>query len=109
MNGNYLIPANSKKSLKILGIFNPFDLVLFITGVGISLILMMVLDIADFKVAIISLLPGCISGLLVFPVPHYHNVLTVIKETIEFLSQRQKFVWKGWCVTSEYKEQKKQK
>ena len=109
MNGNYLIPANSKKSLKILGIFYPFDLILFITGVGISLLLMMILEISDFKIAILSILPGCISGLLVFPVPHYHNVLTVIKETIEFISQRQKFVWKGWCVTSEIEKQQKQK
>ena len=109
MNGNYLIPANSKKSLKILGIFYPFDLILFITGVGISLLLMMILEISDFKIAILSILPGCISGLLVFPVPHYHNILTVIKETIEFFSQRQKFVWKGWCVTSEIEKQQKQK
>lgn len=109
MNGNYLIPANSKKSLKILGIFYPFDLILFISGVGVSLILMMVLQVSDFKIAVLSLIPGCTAGLLVFPVPNYHNVLTVIKETIEFFSQRQKFIWKGWCVTSEIKEQEKQK
>ena len=106
MNGNYLIPANSKKSLKILGIFYPFDLILFITGVGRSLILMMLLNISDFRIAILSILPGCIAGLLVFPVPYYHNVLTVIKEAIEFLSQRQKFIWKGWCVTSEIEKEK---
>ena len=81
-------------------------MVLFLVGVGISMILMITLNISDFKLAIISILPGCICGLLVFPVPYYHNVLTVIKESIEFLTQRQKFIWKGWCVTSEIEKEK---
>lgn len=109
MNGNFLIPANSKKSLKIFGLFYPFDLVLFMCGVGISLILMLVLEVSDFKIAMIAILPGLTTGLLVFPVPYYHNVLTVIKEAIEFLTQRQRFIWKGWCVTSELQKQEKQK
>lgn len=109
MNGNYLIPANSKKSLKILGIFYPFDLILFGSGVGISILLMMVLNVSDFKVAILSILPGCITGLLVFPIPNYHNVLTAIKELWEFISQRQKFMWKGWCFLDECKKENKQK
>lgn len=109
MNGNFLIPANSKKSLKILGIFYPFDLILFASGVGVSIILMMVLQVSDFKIAILSILPGCVCGLLVFPVPNYHNVLTAIKEMWVFISQRQRFIWKGWCVLDEIKKLEKQK
>lgn len=38
---NYLIPANSKKSQLILGFFTPIDLILFGSGVGITLILLL--------------------------------------------------------------------
>ena len=109
MNGNYLIPANSKKSLKIFGIFYKFDLILFLIGVGISFILVIAMPVEDIKIAVISVLPGCLAGLLVFPVPHYHNVLTVIIDVWTFITSRQKFVWKGWCFISEYSEQKKSK
>ena len=107
MNGNYLIPANSKKSMKIFGLFNPFDLILFGCGIVATMIMVTVLPIADLKVAVIAVMPAAVTGFLVFPVPHYHNVLTVINSTWTFLTTRQKFVWKGWCVTSEFKEDEK--
>lgn len=97
MNGNYLIPSNAKKSLMIFGLFYPIDLIIFLTGVGISLILMISLPIADTKFAVMSILPGCVTGLLVFPIPNYHNVMNVIHSTWVFLTTRQKFIWKGWC------------
>ena len=98
MNNNYLIPSNAKKSLMIFGLFNPIDLVIFLVGVGISLLLMVALPVEDTLYAIISILPGCIMGLLVFPVPYYHNVLSVIKSAWNFFTTRQKFIWKGWCL-----------
>ena len=94
---SYLIPANSKKSLLKFGMFNTVDLVLLIIGVGITFGLMMILPINNFVVAIIALTPGVISAFLVFPIPNYHNVRTVIKNAIEFYTTRQKFIWKGWC------------
>ena len=45
MNDSYLIPANSKKSLMIFGLFYTFDLILFGTGVGITLLLLLLLPI----------------------------------------------------------------
>lgn len=107
MNNNYLIPANSKKSIMIFGMFYKFDLLLFGCGIAATLIMIWLLPVADIKVAIISIAPAAITGFLVFPVPHYHNVLTVIISTWRFFTTRQKFVWKGWCVTSEFKEDKK--
>lgn len=107
MNNNYLIPANSKKSMMIFGMFYKFDLLLFGCGIAATLIMIWLLPVADIKVAIISIAPAAITGFLVFPVPHYHNVLTVIISTWRFFTTRQKFVWKGWCVTSEFKEDKK--
>lgn len=98
MNRNYLIPANSKKSIMIFGIFYTFDLVLLGCGVGLTLILFLVLPIEEVLFAMLSILPASITGLLVFPIPNYHNVLTVIIEAWIFLTTRQKYMWKGWCV-----------
>ena len=97
MNNSYLIPANSKKSALIFGLFTGSDLVLASVGVGLSLILMMVLPTGIFWVAILSIMPGFISAFLVFPIPNYHNVRTVIRNAWEFYTTRQKYIWKGWC------------
>lgn len=106
MNDNYLIPANSKKSMLILGLFNKFDLILFGVGIGATLLLLLILPVNDLKMSLIALAPGLICSFLVFPIPNYHNVLTIIKSLIEFYTTRQKFVWKGWCVTDGTKEEK---
>lgn len=95
---NFLIPANTKKSLLFFGLFNRFDLILFGSGISISLLLLMVLPIESLKWAIVAVAPGLVTGFLVFPVPYYHNVLTVLKNIITFFTTRQEFVWKGWCV-----------
>ncbi len=97
MDNSYLIPANSKKSILIFGVFNTFDLVLFGTGLGISFLLMMFLPINNFWIAILSITPGIICGFLVFPIPNYHNVRTVIKNAWIFYTTRQRYIWKGWC------------
>lgn len=107
MNNSYLIPANSKKSLMIFGLFNTFDLILFGTGIGISLLLLMILPVNELVMAIIAIAPGLITGLLVFPVPNYHNVLTILIDIWEFFTTRQKFVWRGWCVRDEIEKNKK--
>ena len=95
---NYLIPANTKKSQLYFGLFNGFDLILFGSGIGISLLLLLILPIETLKWAIIAVIPGLVTGFLVFPIPYYHNVLTAIRNVITFFTTRQEFVWKGWCV-----------
>ena len=96
---NYLIPANTKKSLLKFGVFNTFDLILFGSGIAVSLILLLLLPVEQLKFAIIAILPGLVTGFLVFPIPYYHNILTVIINFFTFFTTRQQFVWKGWCVT----------
>lgn len=95
---NYLIPANTKKGMLILGVFKPFDLALFSTGCIISILLLAFIPAADTLTIILVLAPGLITGFLVMPIPYYHNFLTVIGELYDFLSSRQKYYWKGWCV-----------
>lgn len=102
---NFLIPANSKKSMMIFGLFYPFDLILFGVGILTTLLLLMILPVADITVSLIAIAPGMITGLLVFPIPNYHNVLTVLISTWVFFTTRQKFIWKGWCVANEEEKQ----
>lgn len=93
----YLIPANSKKSMLMFGVFNMSDLILIGVALGISLILLLVLDITNLPLGLIAITPGLIGSFLVFPIPNYHNMKTVIREVYNFYTTRQKFVWKGWC------------
>ena len=97
MNNSYLIPANSKKSMLKFGLFNTVDLIIFGTGLGVSLLLMMILPVDNFLIAILAITPGLICGFLVVPIPNYHNIRTVIGNAWEFYTTRQKYVWKGWC------------
>ena len=96
---NYLIPANSKKSMLIFGLFNKIDLWIFLIGVGATLLLLLILPVEQLVFAIIAISPGLVCGFLVLPVPNYHNVRTFIKSAYRFFTTRQKFIWKGWCFT----------
>ena len=97
MNNNYLIPANSKKSLLIFGLFTKFDMIMFSIGIVSTLLLLFILPVDQLLYAIIALSPGLITGFLVLPIPNYHNMLTIIREGFNFFTQRRMFIWKGWC------------
>ena len=98
MNGNYLIPANSKKSEMILGMFTTVDLILFLTGVGLTVIMMLAIRTNSFWTMMLILLPALISAFLVFPVPNYHNILQLIINIYTFYFVRQRtYKWRGWC------------
>lgn len=105
MNNNYLIPANSKKSMQIFGIFNKYDLILFGSGLVVTLILLFIMDIDKLLYAILALSPALITGFLVLPIPNYHNMLTVILEAIRFITSRRNFIWKGWCFNHEEEQE----
>lgn len=98
---NYLIPANSKKSQLILGFFTPLDLLLFGSGVGITLILLLVIQSANLVIMLLILAPALITGFLVLPVPNYHNVLQFIVNIYTFYSENRKYLWRGWCSSGE--------
>lgn len=104
---NFLIPANSKKSMLYFGLFNKFDLILFGSGIGVSLLLLAILPVDKLLWAIIALTPGVITGVLVIPIPNYHNIRTIIKLAYEFYTTRQKFIWKGWCFNDGDEDSKK--
>lgn len=97
INNGYLIPANTKKSMLIFGLFNKLDLIIFGSGIGLTLILLFALPIEQLTFAIVALAPALITGFLVFPIPNYHNSLRFLISLYQYLTNRQKFIWKGWC------------
>ena len=97
MNNGYLIPANSKKSMLIFGVFNTRDLWIIGSCLLVSIILLLVLDVSNLALGLIAITPGLIGTFLVFPIPNYHNIFTIICEIYAFFTSRQKFIWKGWC------------
>lgn len=103
MNNQFLIPANTKRGKYILNIFRPIDLAVFLTGVTITMTLLLVLT--NLKIdslwKIISLFPGAIAILLVIPIPNYHNVMVAIGEIISFYSNNRNYKWRGWCAVYE--------
>ena len=95
--GNYLIPANSKKSMLYLSFFNFTDLIIFGTGCMLTFILMLTTRTDDLTGAILIMLPALITGFLVIPVPYQHNIRTLIGNIYMYYTKRRTYYWKGWC------------
>ncbi len=100
---NYLIPANAKKGTLIFGLFTKFDLILFGSGVVLSVLLLLIIAPTTFNLSLICLIPLLVTGFLVVPIPNYHNILTLIREIIDFFYGRRNYKWEGWCYKNEYK------
>ena len=98
---NFLIPANSKKSLLIFGVFDIFDLILFASGIGITILLLLLISPSSLLGAVIDITPALVCGFLVLPIPNYRNTRILIREVYRFYTRRERFVWKGWCVKDE--------
>lgn len=103
MNGNYLIPANTKRGQLLLGLFKPIDLIILGIGMGITLVLIAVLPIDQVEFAVIAVAPGIFAGFLTIPVAYYHNIRQLVTEMILFFTNRRRFLWKGWCFLDESK------
>ena len=109
MNGNnqYLIPANTKKGGLIFNVFQPIDLWIFGIGVGSTLLILVLMSaFGSFEgvTSIFALVPGLVAVVLVFPFPNYHNIRTALGDLIAFYTNRQKYVWRGWCTSYEFKD-----
>ena len=103
MNG-FLVPANAKRGMLIFNIFRPFDLILFgCAGIAPSLLLLIILPTENIVMAILAILPACVTGLLVFPVPNYHNVLCILQSVYRVYTERRRYSWRGWCFYEQFK------
>ena len=103
MNNTFIIPANSNNGKLIFNIFTRFDLILFSSGILVSILSILIFAPGSLNGLIFCLIPGLICTALVVPIPNYHNVYIVLKELIEFLYQRRNYKWEGWCSSDEFK------
>lgn len=104
MNNNYLIPANSKNGQLILNMFKPFDLAILGIGSLITVIFLFIFKADSVTMIVVKLLPITLSLLLVMPIPHYHNVLTFIREAYIFYTSQNQYKWRGWCSTHGFED-----
>ncbi len=104
MNGS-LVPANAKKSMLIAGFLRPMpDLLIALIGIFISVIMFFAMNSTEFLMNLIACIPAFICIFLVLPVPKYHNIMCAITDIFKFYFNRRKYVWKGWCVSDEFKD-----
>ncbi len=103
-----LVPANTKRSTLILGMYRPLpDLAILVGGVAITVALLMVFNNAGTLIMILACLPMLIAVFLTLPLPNYHNVLCGIQSILAFYSGRRNFIWRGWCLKNEFKDDNK--
>ena len=106
MNGS-LVPANTKKSLLVFGMFRPLpDLLILGGGVGLTIFLLLIFGNANTWILIGCCIPMLLAVALVLPIPNYHNTLCAIQSILDFYNGRRKFIWKGWCMRDEDKDSK---
>ena len=103
----FLIPANSKKSMLKLGLFNWFDITVLSIGIIITMILLFVIKDANMGQLILMLSPALIAVLMVMPVPPYHNVMTLLGNIVRFYTGIKKYYWRGWCASYERERSKR--
>ena len=106
MYNEFLVPANTKKSILIFGILRPVDAIILGTGIGISVILLLITSNMGTLPLILSCIPMLVALGLILPIPNYHNVLVVIQSILSFYQERRNYYWKGWCVYDEFKDNK---
>ncbi len=98
MNNAYLIPANSKRSMLIFGLFTPVDLAIFSVGALLTIILMFTFNAVTIQDVFMILTPLFISTAMVLPVPNHRNVWTLCANIYNYLSNRRTYFWRGWCM-----------
>ncbi len=103
----YLIPANSKRSMLILGLFTPIDLIIVAIGGTLTVILLSIINAQNMKDIMIILTPLLISAAMVAPVPNHRNVWNLTANIYNYFSKRRTYYWRGWCMT--YGEESEEK
>lgn len=95
----YLIPANSKRSMLIFGLFSPVDMIIVAVGGAITFLLLLIIHAETLQDIGIILTPVLISAAMVAPVPNHRNVWNLTANIYNFFSNRRTYYWRGWCMT----------
>ena len=100
-----LVPANTKRSTLILGMYKVFpDIAILGSGVILTIMLLVIFDGAGTLFTILMCIPMLTGVFLTLPIPNYHNMLGAIQSIIGFYNNRRKYIWRGWCVKNEFEQ-----
>ena len=95
---NYLIPANSKRSMLKFGLFRNIDLVIFIVGIVLTFILILFIMPPKNLVEVgLDLIPVTICTIMVVPIPNQMNIWAFTVNVYSFLVHQRNYKWRGWC------------
>lgn len=107
MDNMYLVPANTKKSTLVFGFMRWIDVGILAIGVITTVILLLTFSNVDNTWAtLLMCLPSIIAGLLILPIPNYHNTLVALQCIFRYYNERRNYVWRGWCIYDEFKSDK---
>ena len=107
MNTGSLVPANTKRSTLILGMFRLVpDVVIATSGTAVTVFMLAVFSNSGTLALLMCLIPMLICVVLVLPIPNYHNTLCAIQSILGFYQGRRKYIWRGWCVLNESNQNK---
>jgi hypothetical protein len=98
MNNQYMIPANTKRSMLLFGLFEPIDMIIFGVGVVATLMLMFIVGTSTPMEIGIDLAPLLITVAMVAPVPNHRNVWTFTVNIYTYYANQRKYRWRGWCM-----------
>ena len=98
MNRQYLIPANTKRSMLIFGLFKPIDLIIFVVGLALTAMLILAIGTETPAQAVIGLSPLIIATLMVSPIPNHRNLWTFTVNVYTYFTSQRKYRWRGWCM-----------
>ena len=94
---DYLIPANSKRSMLIFGIFRRIDLIIFGSGGVLTFLLIFINSPENLTDVAIDLLPFVIAAVMIIPVPNQMNIWAFTVNIYSFLTNQRDYRWRGWC------------
>lgn len=102
MNNQFLIPANSKRSMLIFGLFEAVDLI--ILGVGLFLAIIMIATFYTEEATVSDIFgmlsPFLVTVIMVMPIPNHRNLWQLTVHIYSYFTNRRSYIWKGWCMTN---------
>jgi len=92
-----IIPANTKKATLFLGFMRGIDMLILGIGTMITIGLLTVASTSNTWITMAECIPMLFCGLLIIPIPNYHNTLCCLESIVTYNNSRRNYVWKGWC------------
>ena len=98
MNQQYLIPANTKRSMLIFGLFKPIDLIIFLIGAVATVMLVFIIGTDTPTQVLVGLAPLLVATMMVSPIPNHRNLWTFTVNVYTYFTSQRKYRWRGWCM-----------